>query len=420
MRKDRTRSSRFALRGAILSALAAGSLAATAAPVAQCPHVDPSPDAAWALHSQLLTVDTHVDIDPNYGSVKFDPGVFTRAQVDFPKMRAGGLDAAFLVLYSGQGALSKEGYGEAQAMVERKYEGIVRALRAYPDQAGLATSADEVRALHAAGKRAILMGMENAYPLGPDASQVPLWAKRGVRYVSITHMGNNQFGGSSNPNAKLGDGKDDPGLSAAGKDLVKALNDNGIMVDVSHVGKRTMLEAATLSRAPILASHSGAKAVHDNLRNLDDEQLDAIKNSGGVAQMVAFRSYVGATDPAIEAGMKELGAKYFPDGWEKAKPEAMEAFRAEMLALRAKHHDIGLREFVDHIDHAVKRIGIEHVGIASDFDGGGGVAGWDDASQSANVTRELMRRCYSQADISALWGGNLLRVMSEVQAKARH
>ena len=385
-----------------------------AANAAQCPLVEPSLEQARAVHDRMLTVDTHVDISPDYGSVKFDPGVFTASQVDFPKMRAGGLDAAFLILYSGQGKLDEAGYAEAREMVERKYQGIHRAALAYPAQAGLAASAAEVRALHEQGKRALLMGMENAYPLGASVKDVPMWAKRGVRYISITHMGNNQFGGSSNPNEKLGDGKADPGLTPLGRELIKALNDNGIMVDVSHVGKRTMLDAAKLSRAPILASHSGVKGVYDNLRNLDDEQLDAIKKSGGVAQIVAFRSYVAATDPAIEAGMKELGARYFPDGWDKAKPEAFEAFRKESRALRNKHHDTDLKQFADHIDYAVKRIGIEYVGIVSDFDGGGGVKGWDDASETANVTRELMRRCYSEDDIRALWGGNVLRVMDAV------
>lgn len=399
--------------------LLAATCAGAAAAADQCPLTLPDEATARALHARVISIDTHVDIDPGYGSHQFDPAVFTRSQVDYPKMRAGGLDAAFLVLYTGQGKLDEAGFAEARAMAERKFRGIERAARAYPDQVGLATSADEVRALHAAGKLALLMGMENAYPLGNSVAEVPLWAARGVRYVSITHMGHNQFGGSSNPNPELGDEDNNPGLTALGRELVKALNDNGIMVDVSHVGRQTMLEAARLSRAPILASHSGVKGVHDNARNLDDAQLDAIKANGGVAQMVAFRSYVDAIDPAIEAGMKELRGKYLPDGWEKAKPEDIAALMAGVRALRASNKDVDVARFVDHIDYAVKRIGIEHVGISSDFDGGGGVRGWDDASETANVTAELMRRCYTEEQIRALWGGNLLRVMEAVQAAAR-
>lgn len=389
------------------------------AQAAECPPSTPDEAAVQALHARVLSIDTHIDFEPTLATVDYDPGVFTRAQFDLPKARAGGLDAAFLVLYSGQGALDAAGYAKARALIEDKYQAIQRMIRAYPDQVALATSADEVRALHAAGKWAVLMGMENAYPLGSSLDEVPFWAARGVRYMSITHMGNNQFGGSSNPDAKLGDPAEDPGLNALGRQLVAALNDAGIIVDVSHVGRQTVLDAARLSRAPILASHSGVKGVHDNLRNLDDEELEAIRKSGGVAQMVAFRSYIGEVDPAVREGGKALAQKYFPNGWDEATPEQFASFEKEMHKLRAAHTDIGVARFVDHIDYAVKRIGVAHVGIASDFGGGGGVQGWDDAAETANVTRELMRRCYDEDAIRALWGGNLLRVLDEVQAKAK-
>jgi len=400
-------------------ALAFACAAPLAAQAAQCPLTDVPEADAWALHSRVISIDTHIDIDPRYASAQHDPGGFTRGQNDLPKMRAGGLDAAFLILYTGQGTLDADGYRGAREQAERLFQGIQRMLRAYPDQVGLATRADEVLALHAQGKRAVLIGMENAYPLGASVADVPMWAARGVRYVGLTHMGNNQFGGSSNPNAELGDPPEDPGLTPLGRELVAALNDAGIMVDISHVGHRTMLEAARLSRAPVIASHSGVMGVHRNLRNLEDDQLDALRASGGVAQMVAFRDYVAEIDPAIRDGQKALREKYFPEGWAKASPEAGAAYQAEVLALRQQHRDVTLSQYVDHIDYAVRRIGIEHVGIASDFDGGGGVAGWDDTSQGANVTRELMRRCYTEDQIRALWGGNLLRVMRQVQAKAK-
>lgn len=409
----------FVALGSLLAASALTALASTALAAEQCPLKAPNDAEVRALHARLLTVDTHVDIGPDYATAKLDPGGFTRAQVDLPKMRAGGLDAAFLIVYTGQGALDDAGYRTAREAAEDKYQSIIRLTRAYPDQVGLATTPAEVRALHEAGKRVVLIGMENAYPLGNSVADVPMWAARGVRYMGITHMGNNQFGGSSNPNPELGDPANDPGLSEAGKALIKALNDAGIMVDISHVGPRTSLEAIALSRAPIIASHSGVKGTHDNLRNLDDARLDALAKNGGVAQMVAFRSYVAAIDPAVKAGMEDLGKKSFPDGWQKATPEQMASFEAGMLALRSSHPDVGIQQYVDHIDYAVKRIGIEHVGIASDFDGGGGVKGWDDATETANVTAELMRRCYSEDQIRALWGGNVLRVLGEVQAKAK-
>lgn len=414
-----TRTLSYCMTGLLAASAMAASAMAAGTHAVRCSMNDVSDAEARALQARVLTIDSHIDIGDDYATWKLDPGGFTNAQNDLPKMRAGGLDAAFLIVFTEQGPLDEAGYRKARATAEDKYQAILRLTRAYPAQVGLATTPDEARALHAAGKRVVLLGMENAYPLGNSVAEVPLWAKRGIAYMSLTHLGNNQFGGSSNPNPKLGDPAEDPGLTEAGKALVKALNDNGIMVDVSHVGRRTMLEAARLSRTPVIASHSSTKAVHDNPRNLDDEQLDAIRDSGGVAQMVAYRDYVADSDPAIRKGIGELVGKYLSKGWTSATPEELAAFKAGVLDLRSKYPDISVANYVDHIDYAVKRIGIDHVGIASDFDGGGGVKGWDDASQTANVTRELMRRCYTEDQIRALWGGNLLRVMGEVQAEAK-
>ncbi len=402
-----------------LFALLVTTASSAAVPAAQCSAGEVGEAEARALQSRVLTVDSHVDIGENYATWKLDPGGFTEAQLDLPKMRAGGLDAAFLIVFTPQGKLDEEGYRQARGIAEEKYAAIMRLVRAYPGQVGLATTPAEARALHAQGRRVVLLGMENAYPLGTAPEEVAEWARRGIRYLGITHLGNNQFGGSSNPNPKLGDPADDPGLSDAGKALVKALNENGIILDVSHVGRRTMLEATRLSRAPVIASHSSAMSVHDNPRNLDDEQLDAIRKSGGVAQMVAYRDYVAEASPEIRAGVGELVKKYLSQGWTRATPEQLAAFKTGVLELRQQYPDITVAHFVDHIDYAVRRIGIEHVGIASDFDGGGGVKGWDDAAQTVEVTRELMRRCYTEEQIRALWGGNLLRVMGEVQALAK-
>lgn len=374
---------------------------------------------AWAVHSRVLTIDTHVDIGRDYATHRLDPGGFTRAQVDLPKLRAGGLDAVFLIVYSGQGALSADGYAAARASAEQAYQSIDRLLRAYPEQVALARTADEIERIHGEGKRVALLGIENAYPLGDSVDEVALWAARGVRYVGITHIGHNQFAGSSNPNPRLNDPDQDAGLSKLGRELVAALNDHGVLVDVSHVGKRSMLEATRLSRAPVIASHSSAHGLYANARNLDDEQLDAIRDSGGVAQMVAFRAYVAEVDPAIVAGHAELRQRYLSQGWDAASDEDVLAYERELAALRERHPDVSLAKFVDHIDYAVKRIGVEHVGIASDFDGGGGVQGWDDASETMNVTRELLRRGYDEVQIRALWGGNILRVLRAAEAQAK-
>ena len=384
---------------------------------------DPLTEAeARALHDRLLTIDTHIDIGAGYATEALDPGGFTPAQVDLPKMRVGGLDAGFFIVYTAQGPRDAEGYAAARAAAEAKYVGLSRLLRAYPDQVALATSAAEVEAIAQSGRRVMLIGMENAYPLGESVEDVALWAERGVRYVSLTHFGHNQFGGSSNPRADLGDAPEDPGLTDLGRALVAALNDHGVMVDVSHVGRASAMEAIALSRAPVIASHSGAKAVFDNPRNLDDAQLRAIRDKGGVAQMVAYRSYVAEPDPALADALDALrdslgltSSAAFRD----ATPETLAEYRRERAALRAAHEDVTLAQFVDHIDHAVSVAGIDHVGLSGDFDGGGGVAGWDGADDSLNVTLELARRGYTADEIAKLWGRNVLRVMRAVEAAAR-
>lgn len=373
---------------------------------------------ARALHAQILTIDTHVDIGRGYATHLLDPGGFTKAQVDLPKMRAGGLDAVFLIVYVGQGALHAEAYQQAAQTAEQSYQAIMRMIRAYPEQVGLARTAADVEALHAEGKRIVLLGMENAYPLGNSIKDIAKWAERGIRYVGLTHIGHNQFSGSSNPRADLNDSETDPGLSVLGRQLVTALNQHGILIDVSHMGKKSMLEAIKLSKAPVIASHSGAVSVHANLRNLDDEQLDAIKANGGVAQMVAFRSYVAELDPGLAAGIATLRQQYLAHGWANTSEADRNAYNDAVQQLRTQHPDVTLAQFIDHIDYAVKRIGIEHVGIASDFDGGGGVQGWDDASETLNVTWELMRRGYTKAQIQALWGANVLRILRQAEQVA--
>lgn len=375
-----------------------------------------------ALHERVLTLDTHIDIGDGYATHRLDPGRFTEAQADFPKMRAGGLDAGFFIIYTAQGPLTDEGYAAARAHAENSYQAINRMITGYPSQIGLARTADEAEAIHASGRLVALIGMENAYPLGLSVDDIPLWAERGVRYVSLSHFGNSQFGGSSNPNLATGESPIDPGLSDLGKELVEALNDHGIMVDISHVGPRTGMEALEMSRAPVIASHSGAREVLDHPRNLTDDQLRAIRDNNGVAQMVALRSYVRQLPPEMiaerDALREELGLTT-REGRAAATDETRAEYARRWGEIRARYDDVTVADFVDHIDHAVEIAGIDHVGIASDFDGGGGVEGWDDASETFAVTQELIRRGYSEEDIAKIWGGNLLRVMRAVEEAAR-
>ncbi len=382
---------------------------------------DMSQVEARAFHDALLTLDTHIDIGRDYATVDLDPGRFTRAQVDLPKMRAGGLDAGMFIVFTSQGMLDDEGYAAARNTAEEKYQAIDRMIRAYPDEIAQARTADDIIRIASSGRLVALIGIENAYPLGPSVKDVPLWAERGAVYASITHFGNNQFGDSSNPRADRGDRLVDDGLTDLGKELVEALNDHGIMVDISHVGKKTGLEAMALSRAPVIASHSGARAVHDHPRNLDDEQLRAIRDSGSVAQMVAYRSYVADIDPEMQAAvgalLEELNLRSL-QGRAEATPETFKTYASRIADIRKQHTDVTLDQFLDHVDHAVRVAGIDHVGLSGDFDGGGGVQGWNNASESPNVTLGLLRRGYSQANIAKLWGGNVLRVMRANEAIA--
>lgn len=404
----------------LIAALAAATSAGSA--LAQVPLTD---SKIMSIHDNILTLDTHIDIGAGYGTPALDPAVLNRAQVNLPSMRAGGLDAGFFIVYTPQGELNEAGQTAAEEAAEEKYRGILRMLRANQDTIGLATTAEDVKSLNAEGKLVALIGIENSSPLGTTADQVrqsvALWAERGARYASITHFGHNQFGGSSNPSLQRGDGED-PGLSELGRVLVTALNDHGIMVDISHVGPRTAAEAMEMSRAPLIASHSTVYSVHANARGLSDEQLEAIRDDDGVAQITAFRSYLAEVDPRITDAIKALRERLdlaSSADRRAASPERLTEYTREVSRIRREFEDVTLDQFLDHVDHAVEVAGIDHVGMSGDFDGGGGVQGWDGAADTPNVTAALLQRGYSAEDLEKLWSGNLLRVMTRVQEQAR-
>jgi len=289
------------------------------------------------------------------------------------------------------------------------------------------------------GKLVAMIGIENAYPIGTDLSLIKKFAERGARYMSLAHNGHSQLADSNTGEA---DGKWlHNGLSDLGKQAIAEMNKWGIMIDLSHPSKEANLQAIALSKAPVIASHSGARALCNHSRNLDDEQLEAIRKNGGVVQAVAFRGYVSKEKSELRAKLaaeisKELADK---EGFKimdratvvKLPADERAAYMAKITNFRArtrpiinerlkdKAPDVNVRDFVDHIDYLVKKIGIDHVGISSDFDGGGGVEGWDNAGESLNVTIELVRRGYSKQQIAKLWSGNLLRVLDQVQRVAK-
>jgi membrane dipeptidase len=407
----------------LLTATAAGAL------LAQAP--DPALVArARAIHDRVIALDTHDDINPRDFTPERNYTQRLENQVNLPKMKEGGLDASFFIVYVGQGPLTPEGYDQAYRQAVEKFDAIHRLTeKIAPDQIGLASTAADVRRIAASGRKVALIGIENAYPIGTDLSRVKEFYDRGGRYMSLAHNGHSQFADS---NTGERDGKWlHNGLSEAGRQVIIEMNRWGIMVDVSHPSKQANLQAIALSRAPVIASHSAARALADHSRNMDDEQLLALQKNGGVIQTVAFDGYVKIKPPdspqrtaAIAALRKEFGLP--PAGGGGGLATLAEARRKEFAARMA---DLGTKyppppmatvsDFVDHIDYLVKKIGIDHVGISSDFDGGGGVEGWNGAEETFNVTLELVRRGYTEEQIGKIWSGNLLRVMDEVQKVAR-
>lgn len=429
-----------------------------AALLAACGGSDSAPDAASlseadlverarGIHERVITLDTHVDINAANFTHERNYTTDLPTQVTLPKMEAGGLDVAWFVVYTGQGELNEAGYARAYEQAIAKFDGIHRLTEEIaPDRIALALTSDDVRRIVSEGKLVAMIGVENGYPIGTDISRVQEFHERGARYLSLAHNGHSQLA-DSNTGEASGEFLHG-GLSDLGREVVAEANRWGIMIDVSHPSKAANLESIALSEAPVIASHSSARSVFDHSRNLDDEELFAIRDNGGVVQAVAFRGYVdGAkntahnqarqrivSEVAAEMEFDFLGA----DGPGRAFMQAMAALpEAEREAHQARYEEVqaaadariaaeiddlappvDVADFIDHVDYMVDLIGIDHVGISSDFDGGGGVEGWNDASETFNITLELVRRGYSEEEIGKLWSGNLLRALDEVQAVA--
>jgi membrane dipeptidase len=371
---------------------------------------------AREIHTRVITIDTHDDIPLNFATPAVDPLNADR-QVNLEKMRAGGLDVGFFAVFVGQTPRTDENYAKAKADAVTKFEAIHRMTeQMHPDKIELAYSPDDVERIKKTGKLVAAIGIENGYVIGKDLRLVEDYFRRGARYMTLAHTSNNDICDSSTDQR----GPEHHGLSAFGRQVVAEMNRVGMMVDISHVSKECMMQATALSRAPVIASHSSARALANVPRNLDDEQLAAIRKNGGVAQMVAFASYVKVSPPergaAVDSLRRSMG---ITGGGRGAMASLSEAQRAEyqrkLAEIDAKWPGPNVADFVNHIDHAVKVAGIDHVGISSDFDGGGGVTGWRDASETINVTVELLRRGYSEEQIRKLWGANTLRIWRENQ-----
>ena len=373
------------------------------------------------IHERVLTIDTHDDIPFNYATTEVNACDTTRMQVDVPKMRAGGLDVAFLIVYVGQGPRTPEGYAKAKEDALTKFNAIHRMTEQLcPHSIELAYTADDVERIARTGKRVAAIGIENGYVIGKDLSLIRRYHELGARYITLAHGGHNDIADSATPRSEEPASEHD-GLSAFGEQVVSEMNRVGIMVDVSHISKAAMLDAVRLSRAPVIASHSSTRALADHPRNMDDQQLAALKANGGVMQTVAFAAYVKLQPAARQQAVAALRQKFGVAGGQSVRSlpaDRRAEYDRELAAIEAQYPRATVADFVNHIDHAVRLIGIDHVGISSDFDGGGGVEGWNSAAESFNVTLELVRRGYTEEQIAKLWGGNLLRVWRAVERAA--
>lgn len=395
-------------------------------------------EKAREIHERVITIDTHDDINVANFTAEKNYTQDLDTQVTLPKMEEGGLDVSWLIVYTGQDELTPKGFAKAYETAISKFEAIHRLVHEIaPDQIALATTSQQVREIVSSGKKVAMIGVENGYPVGTDLSNVEEFYDMGARYMSLSHNGHSQLCDSNT-------GEEDDtwlheGLSDLGREVVKEMNRLGMMIDLSHPSKESMRQMIELSQAPVIASHSSARALCDHSRNMDDEQLEWLKENGGVIQTVAFHSYLDteksqAYSEAVNALNKEVAREMGVepidrDSIRKMDSETRNAYLAKLEPVRkeaatrldeikAEVPPVDVSDFVDHIDYMVEKIGIEHVGISSDFDGGGGVENWSDASESLNVTLELVKRGYTEEEIALLWGENLLRVLDEVQAVA--
>ena len=372
------------------------------------------------IHNEVLTVDTHIDwpfqqfLNPDFNpSIKHTPGERDSGQWDLIRMQEGELDAVFMSIFTPQRQRTEEGHTQAKEIALKQIEYTKKMVADNPNRAEIALTPEDAYRLEKAGKRAIFLGMENGYPIAKDLRNVKLFFDLGIRYITITHSKNNELGDSST-DTKVEWG----GLSSFGEEVIEEMNRLGMMVDVSHVHDETFWDVIELTKAPIIASHSSARSLRDVPRNLSDEMLKAIAENGGVVHVCLLDDYIKEMEqtPEREAALEQLQE-------ERAALMRGELSQDEIEKLREKYWQINqqypknrpsLAEAIDHLDFMVEIMGIDHVGIGSDFDGGGGLVGIDDVSQMPNITRELLARGYTEDDIRKLWGGNLMRVFSEV------
>lgn len=365
------------------------------------------------IHRRVLTVDTHCDTPMEMVETGFDLGQrHDRGCVDFPRMIEGGLDAEFFAVFTSQGPRNDSAYNEIYEYSLKVLEKIHENVGKNSSMASIALSPDDAYSLKKAGKIAAFIGVENGYPIGKDLSRIKEFYNRGARYITLAHTRNNDICDSSTDSA----GPEHNGLSAFGRDVISEMNRTGMIIDVSHISDKAFWDVLNLSKAPVIASHSSCRALCESPRNLSDDMLLALRDNMGVIQICILSDYIKTPDPnpELDAKIAALREKY--GDYQKLSEKEKEAYRAERWDIRERYKKLAtVKDVVDHIDHVVQVAGIDHVGIGTDFDGGGGVEGCKSVADMKNITIELLNRGYSKAEIEKIWGGNFIRVFRQVQ-----
>ena len=380
-------------------------------------------DDARAIHERLLTLDTHMDTPMEFARPGWD--MMDRhtvaddfSQVDFPRMKEGGLDGGFFAIYTPQGPRTPEGLQAARDAALKRAVEIHEMVAKHSDVFELAFKADDAAKIAAKGKRIVFMSIENSYPLGKDLTLMKTFYDLGVRMIGPVHFTNNDLGDSATDPK----GPEWHGLSPLGKEFVKEANRLGMILDASHSSDDVFDQMLALSTTPIILSHSGARAVFNHPRNIDDARMMKLAAAGGVIQINSYSEYLVPTpdNPGRDAAMRALAMKYGP--MRSLGGAQLKAYAAERSAIDAKY-PVPRATFDDvmaHLLHALKLVGPDHVGIGLDWDGGGGVTGMEDVASIPKITARLLAAGYTENDLAKIWGGNALRLLRQAEAKAQH
>ncbi len=376
---------------------------------------------ANAIHQRLLTLDSHLDTPmsfgrPGWSMMENHTYADDLSQVDYPRMVRGGLDGGFFAIYTGQGPRTPEGYAAARDQALKRAVEIREMVARHPGYFELATTADDAARIVAARKRIVYQSMENAYPIGKDLSLLKTFRDLGVKMIGPVHFSNNDLADSATDPK----GPEWNGLSQLGKDFVAEANRLGIVIDASHASDLAFDQMLALSTTPIVLSHSGAKAVFNHPRNIDDERIRKLAAAGGVIQINSYSDYMVRVPetPELDAELRALGQKYGP--YRTLSGATFRTYVQERRAIEAKYPvpRATMNDLMAHILHALKLVGADHVGIGLDLDGGGGVTGLDDVEGIPEITRRLLAAGYGESDLAKIWGGNVLRLLREADAKA--